>query len=167
MGRSTAVVGESVHRKTLSVVPLTSGLHERMSQRNLLVMERHSTWLGAAYMDGGHITLMEEGALVRWEPNLTWEWKLLHANYSILIVNPDGGSIMLQGWFSSAGKVEAFPILQHQLKREPKHKKRPTKSTLTAGWILCATCMVTGWLLIESLLKDPDTKRRKHSINTT
>ena len=65
--RSTAQVGESVHRTTISHALHKSGLYGRVARREPLLKQSHAVWHKPC---GGHNKHVEEGALVRWDQNL-------------------------------------------------------------------------------------------------
>ena len=60
--RSTAQVGESVHRTTISHALHKSGLYERVARRESLLKQSHAVYHKPC---GGHNKHVEEGALVR------------------------------------------------------------------------------------------------------
>ena len=64
--RSTAQVGESVHRTTISHALHKSGLYGRVARREPLLKQSHAVCHKPC---GGHNKHVEEGALVRWDQN--------------------------------------------------------------------------------------------------
>ena len=114
--RSTAEVGESVHRTTISCVLQKSGLYGRVARRKPLLKANHNKshlefatshvgdkanmWKKVLWSDETKIELFGLNAkrYVWWKPNTAH-----HPEHTIPKVKHGGGSIMLWGCFSSAG----------------------------------------------------------------
>lgn len=114
--KSTAQVGESVHRTTISRALHKSGLHGRVARRKPLLKERHkksrlqfakshvgdtaNMWKKVLWSDETKIELFGLNAKrYVWRKTNTAH----HPEHTIPTVKHGGGNIMLWGCFSSAG----------------------------------------------------------------
>ncbi|KAL0150495.1 hypothetical protein M9458_054312 [Cirrhinus mrigala] len=114
--RSTAQVGESVHRTTISRALHKVGLYGRVARRKPLLKENHkksrlqfatshvgdtaNMWKKVLWSDETKMELFGQNAkrYVWWKTNTAH-----HSEHTIPTVKYGGGSIMLWGCFSSAG----------------------------------------------------------------
>uniref|UniRef100_A0A6I8RU66 Transposase n=1 Tax=Xenopus tropicalis TaxID=8364 RepID=A0A6I8RU66_XENTR len=113
--RSTAQVGESVHRTTISRALHKVGLYGRVARRKPLLTENHKSRLQFATSHVGDTANMWKKVL--WSDETKMElfgqnakryvWQKTntahHSEHTIPTVTYGGGSIMLWGCFSSAG----------------------------------------------------------------